>query len=427
MTEKVNPMVETVSTTTTAGLTGLAAAELLKRYGSNEILRESARPAWYLLIEQFKSPLVIILIFACIISAILGEMVDALAIGAILLLNALIGFYQEYRAETAIVALQKMTSPRARVVRDGRQLVVLAKDVVPDDLLLLESGDIVAADARILELAHFQVNEAVLTGESLPAVKAINTATKIGSSISREDFVFMGTSVTTGTASVCVTATGMKTELGKIAHLISTAQAEPTPLQVQLSGLGKSLLIACLVVVALVAGIGFIQQRPWIELLLFSVSLAVAAVPEGMPAIVTVALALGVQRLAKRNALVRKLPSVETLGSVSVICTDKTGTLTTGNMRVRELWGADHHVLLEAAASCCDSELNSNADGGTGDPTELAILIAAHEKKITVSAIEKNNPRTSTVPFNTETRRMSISRSDGNTYYKGAMEHCVAL
>ncbi len=409
------------------GLTSVAAGELLKQYGSNEISREKARPAWYLLIDQFKSPLVVILIFACIISAVLRETVDAIAIGAILLLNALIGFFQEYRAENAITALQKMTSPRARVSRDGRQLVILAQDVVPGDILLLESGDIVAADARILQLAHFQVNEAVLTGESLPATKALSGATKSVSAISREDFVFMGTSVTTGTASACVTATGMKTELGKIAHLISTAQVEPTPLQAQLAGLGKSLLIVCLFVVALVAGIGILQGRPWLELLLFSVSLAVAAVPEGMPAIVTVSLALGVQRLAKRNALVRKLPSVETLGSVSVICTDKTGTLTTGNMRVRELWGNDHQILLEAAASCCDSELNPNGDGGTGDPTELAILIAAQEKEIKLAAIEEKNPRTSTVPFDTETRRMSVTRADGKNYFKGAMESILSL
>ena len=409
------------------GLTSVNAAELLKQNGSNEIETEKSRPVWYLLIDQFKSPLVVILIFACIISAVLRETVDAFAIGAILFLNALIGFFQEYRAENAITALQKMTSPRAQVLRDGRQLVLLAKDVVPDDLLLLESGDIIAADGRILESANLQVNEAVLTGESLPVMKAVVTAVKNDSMTNREGIVFMGTSVTTGTASVRVTATGMKTELGKIAHLISTAKVEPTPLQVQLAQVGKSLLFACLIVVSLVVGIGLLQGRPWLELLLFSVSLAVAAVPEGMPAIVTVALALGVQRLAKRNALVRKLPSVETLGSVSVICTDKTGTLTTGNMRVREIWGADERALLEAAASCCDSELNANADGGTGDPTELAILIAAHEKGITRSAIEKNNPRTSTMPFNTETRRMSISRADGKTYFKGAIENIISL
>lgn len=420
-------MVQTESDTNMTGLAQIRAAELLQEHGANQIQKEKAHSAWYLLADQFKSPLVIILIFACIVSTVLGASMEAIAIGAILFLNALIGFFQEYRAETAIIALAQMTSPKARVFRDGHQIVILAQEVVPGDILSLESGDIIAADAQVLKAAHFQVNEAVLTGESLPARKAVTSIGKNNSTERREDLVFMGTSVLTGTASAKVTATGMKTELGKIAHLITTATSEPTPLQIQLARVGKSLLYVCLFVVTLVAGIGFFQGRPWLELLLFSVSLAVAVVPEGMPAIVTVALALGVQRVAKRNALIRKLPSVETLGSVSVICTDKTGTLTTGNMRVRELWGNDHQEILKAAAACCDSELNSNADGGTGDPTEIAILIAAHEKDISRSAIEKNNPRTSTVPFDTETRRMSVTRADGKTFFKGAMESILSL
>jgi len=410
------------------GLSTEVAGQRLREFGPNEIQREAGPPVWRLLLEQFDSPLVIILVIACVISVVLGERMEAIAIGAILLINALIGFFQEYRAETAIRALREMTSPRARALRDGRQVIILAHDVVPDDLLLLEAGDIVAADAEIQEASQFQVNEAVLTGESLPVEKT--TVAQPGASdesAERLDRIFMGTVVVAGTAVARVTKTGMKTELGKIAHLISTAQTEPTPLQVQLTHLGKILLRVCLFVAAIVAAVGYFQGRSWIELLIFSLSLAVAAVPEGMPAIVTVALALGVQRLAGRNALIRKLPSVETLGSVSVICTDKTGTLTTGNMRVREMWGEDHVELLKAAASCCDAELGSEGNSGTGDPTEVAILIAASERGISKEKIEKENLRVSTEPFDSIRRRMAITRQDGLTYVKGAVESLIPI
>jgi Ca2+-transporting ATPase len=238
----------------------------------------------------------------------------------------------------------------------------------------------------------------------------------------------MGTSVMTGTALAQVVATGMATELGKIAHLITTAESPKTPLQTQLEKLGTTLLAFCLLVVGLVFGLGIAQGRPWVELLVFSISLAVAAVPEGMPAIVTVALALGVQRLARQKALVRKLPSVETLGSVSVICTDKTGTLTTGNMRVRETHGADPFELLRAAASCCDAELpDGEAGSASGDPTEVAILLAARKKGILKSTLEKNNPRVSLEPFDPARKRMSILRADGKIYVKGALESVLPL
>ncbi len=413
-----------------AALTGLssdAALRLLAEHGLNEIQREPTRPAWRLMVEQFKSPLVVVLIFACVLSAVLGEHVEAAAIGAILVLNALIGFFQEYRAETAINALQEMTAPRARVLRNGSQAVILAHDVVPGDFLMLEAGDVVAADANLLESSRLQVNESVLTGESVPAQKQVRNDAAAVPLAERTGHVFMGTSVATGTATATVVATGMKTELGRIAHLMASAVAGPTPLQVQLARVGKSLLLLCLGVVALVVVIGLLRGRPWLDLVVFAVSLAVAAVPEGMPAIVTVALALGVQRMAARNALIRRLPSVETLGSVSVICTDKTGTLTTGNMRVREVWGADHGEIVRAAAFCCDAEVGAEGALGTGDPTELAILIDALERGIRKEAIERDYPRVSTEPFDSERRRMSILRSDGVNYVKGAVESVFPL
>lgn len=396
------------------GLSPSEAIGRLKRSGPNEIHRQKTGSVWILFAHQFKSPLVLILIFASVISATLGESIEAMAIAAILAINAAIGFFQEYRAETAIAALREMTAPKARVMRGGRQSIIPACNVVPGDILLLEAGDIVAADAEILEASRLQINEAALTGESLPVAKT------------KCEGVFMGTAVVLGVATVRVTATGMKTELGKIAHLISTAKAEATPLQIQLSQVGKTLLRLCLAVVVFVAVIGLLRGMAWIDLLIYSVSLAVAAVPEGLPAIVTVALALGVQRMASRNALIRKLPSVETLGAVSVICTDKTGTLTTGRMRVRELWGEDHIALLKAAASCCDAELAQDGSDGTGDPTEIALLIAALERGIRREDIEARNPRISTEPFDSERRRMSVMRTDGINYVKGAVESVLS-
>lgn len=411
----------------TEGLTDSEAQRLLALHGPNEIVGQRVTPAWRILAHQFKSPLVIILIFASLISAFLGEINEALAIAAILVINALIGFFQEYRAETAIAALRVMTSPRATVIRDGRQCIVLAQQIVPEDLLLLEAGDVVAADGEILQASRLQINEAPLTGESLPVAKTPGGSEGSAVLAERKGEVFMGTSVVTGTAKVRVLATGMKTELGKIAHLISTAHSEQAPLQIQLEKMGRGLLFLSLAIVSVMSVVGYLQGMSVVSLLIFSVSLAVAAVPEGLPAIVTVALALGVQRMAARNALIRKLPSVETLGAVSVICTDKTGTLTTGNMRVRELWGEDHLELLKAAASCCDADLSPDSDTGTGDPTELAILIAARERGILRHEIEIENPRVLTEPFDPERRRMSILRKDGSNFVKGAVEGLLPL
>ncbi len=410
------------------GLSQKQVAQRYKAFGPNEIQHDNSRSAWVVLAEQFKSPLVIILIFACFSSLFLNQEMEAFAIGAILIINAIIGFFQEYRAETAIAALKDITAPRAKVVREGRPCVILAREVVPGDLLMVEAGDVVAADAVIFESSRLQLNESVLTGESSPVLK-VNSSTKQkpADSVYSDEHLFMGTSVVTGTAIAQVTATGMKSELGKIAHLISTAHAEKTPLQVQLAGLGKVLLYITILVVALVAALGLAKGMTWIDLFIFSVSLAVAAVPEGLPAIVTVALARGVQRLAKQNALVRRLPSVETLGNVSVICTDKTGTLTTGEMRVRDFWTKNFVALIKAAASCCDAELDEQGISGTGDPTEIAILASAFEHGIYKDQIERENPRLVTEPFDSGLRKMSILRRDGIYYVKGAVESLLPL
>jgi P-type Ca2+ transporter type 2C len=396
------------------GLSEHEASKRLKAFGPNEIRQELQRPLGKLLISQFTNPLVLILILACILSLLLGEKIEALAIASILILNALIGFLQEYRAETAVAALKNLTAPKARVLRDGKQALLSAKDVVVGDILLLEAGDLIAADGRLLEASRFLVNEAILTGESMPVEKSVSS--------SSEELVFMGTTVHSGTAAVEVLGTGMKTELGKIAHLITTAETSATPIQQQLTKLGRTLLLVCLAIVLIISVIGFLNGMPFLEIVVYALSLAVAAVPEGMPAIVTVALALGLQRLATRNAWVRRLPAVETLGSVSVICTDKTGTLTTGEMRVRELWGKDHNELMRAASSCVDAELTSDGKSHIGDPTEVAILLEAKSRGIEKAKIEELFPRIFTEPFDSEKKWMAIFRKDGCLYAKGAVE-----
>ncbi|MBC7396851.1 MAG: cation-translocating P-type ATPase [Bdellovibrionales bacterium] len=397
---------------------GLSNEEVAKRklqFGLNEILNEKSSSPWTILISQFKSPLVFILIAACILSAVLDGWLEASAIGMVLILNAIMGFFQEFHAEKAVLALKDMTAPHATVIRSGQQSIIAAVDIVPGDLLLLEAGDVVAADAKILKSAHLQVNEAVLTGESLPVEKQADQTMS----------VFMGTSVATGTGKVEVTSTGMSTKLGKIARLITTADSPKTPLQLQLLKVGSALLLICLVVIAFVVLLGWIHHRPWVELIIFSISLAVAVVPEGMPAIITIALSLGVRKMALENALVRKLPSVETLGSVSVICTDKTGTLTTGVMRVREVSSSDIRSTLIAAVSCCDAILEPDGVSGTGDSTELAILIEAARQGIFKLEIEKQNPRILDHPFDSIRKRMSVQRKDGVLYVKGAFESVI--
>ena len=374
------------------------------------------------LARQFNSPLIWLLIGACAVAIVAAERNDAIAIAAIVALNGGIGFFQERRAGRAILALRSMTAPRARVVRDGKITVILATEVVPGDFLSLEAGDVVAADARLVETHAFSTNEATLTGESVPAEKSVRPAPADAPIAERRDSVFMGTSVVTGSAMAVVVATGMHTELGRIANLLATVEDVATPLQQRLAQVGRTLMFMCLGVVALVAIAGALRGWSWAVLMMSSISLAVAAVPEGLPAIVTIALAVGVQRMAARHVLIRRLPAVETLGCATVICTDKTGTLTTGVMAVRELWGRDHQRLLFAATACSTAELGADGRSGVGDPTEVAILAAAAAHGVTRGSIEAACPRLHLNPFDADRKRMSIARADGRLYVKGAVE-----
>jgi P-type Ca2+ transporter type 2C len=408
------------------GLTTAEAASRLAHLGPNEIVREPPADWVGMLGRQFASPAVWLLIAAAVASAALGERLEAAAIGLILVLNAIVGFLQEFRAERALSALSALTSPQARVVRDGHRVVIAAREVVQGDLIAIEAGDLVAADAHLVEAWALTVNEASLTGESVPVEKTTNPSQSDAPLAERADWIFAGTAVASGSGLADVRAIGMTTELGKIAGLLATVRKAETPLEQRLRKIGQSLVMLCAGIVAVVALIGFLRGWSAFEVFMAGASLAVAAIPEGLPAVVTVALAIGVQRMAARHVLVRRLRAVETLGCVTVICTDKTGTLTTGVMAVRELWGDDHSALLFAAAACCDAELGSSGKN-TGDATELAILAAAAERDIERTTIERERPRVHVVPFDVTTRRMSVTRADGITYMKGAPEAVLAL
>lgn len=420
-------MSEGTSSPRLQGLSSQEASERLSRVGINEIKHAQSASPWALFAGQFRSPVVILLLGACVVSAFLGELTDAIAIGSIVVINAFVGFFQEYRAERAVNALRSMTAPRARVLRDGAIVVVPSAEVVPGDILLIEAGDVVAADAQLLEANALSINESALTGESVPAEKRMGKTDPDAPLAERYDRIFLGTAVANGTATAEVTATGMSTELGKIAHLLATAQEEETPLQKRLAQVSKSLLWICAGIVAAVALMGAARGISLFEVFMSAVSLAVAAVPEGLPAVVTIALALGVQRMAGRHVLIRKLPAVETLGCATVICTDKTGTLTTGVMTVRELWGVDHLRVLDTAAACCDVELAADERGGIGDSTEVAILVAAAQRGIRRKDIESTRARIRENPFDSDRKRMSIQRSDGVLYVKGAVDMLVPL
>lgn len=408
---------------TPQGLSPAEAARRLAANGPNELVRAAATHPVKLLLRQFSSPLVVLLAVACAVALALGEAVDAIAIAVIVVINGLVGFFQEYRAEKAVMALRSLTAPRARVAREGVARMIPAREVVVGDVLLLEAGDIVAADARVVVAHALRTREATLTGESQPVDKSATPVAADAPLAERTDRVFGGTLVVNGTGAAEVSATGMGTELGRVAHLMAAAEEEETPLQVQLAGASASLLWACLGIVGVVGAVGLIRGEAWLDVLMRAVALAVAAVPEGLPAVVTLALALGVRRMAAQRVLVRRLPAVETLGAATVICTDKTGTLTTGEMTVREVWGPDERAILYAGAACNDADLA----GASGDPTELALLAAAHTHGIDRAAVETENPRVSVAPFDADRKRMSVLRRGGQLYVKGATELLLPL
>ena len=441
-----------------AGLSNDEAATRLARDGPNALAESPPEPKWKKFLAQFKDLVVWILIVAAVISGIMSDLADTLAIVAIVLLNGILGFLQEEKAGRALAALQNMSAPMAKVIRGGTLMSIPAKDLVAGDRVELEAGDNIPADVRLIQAFGFRLQEASLTGESVPVEK--NPAAMLPPDApigDRENMAYMGTIAAAGKASAVVTATGMKTELGHIAGLLQRHEPEPTPLQRRLAELGRVLVVVCLALVGIIFALRMMRGGELLDVFMTSVSLAVAAVPEGLPAVVTMALALGLQRMVKRNALVRKLPSVETLGSVTVICSDKTGTLTRNEMTVRTLLAggqkyevsgigyapegeitkegkrvepaeeSDLAQLLTIAALCNNARLNRTKDDSgwqiIGDPTEGALVIAALKAK--TEGANADREILYELPFDSERKTMSVVvKMDGGTvmYSKGAPE-----
>ena len=453
---------------------GLATVEVQKRYqefGANQLSEAPREPTWRKLVAQFKDLVIWILIVAAIIAGVMGEWVDTAVILAIVLVNGIIGFLQEEKAGRALAALHKLSSPMAKVIRDGVLHLVPARELVPGDRIELEAGDNIPADARLLSGFGVRVQEAALTGESVPVDKdadcVLNENSPLGD---RRNMVYMGTVTAAGKASAIVVAIGMDTELGHIAGLLQRSAPERTPLQRRLAELGKVLVFVCLVIVVVIFLLQLARGGELLEMLLISVSLAVAAVPEGLPAVVTLTLALGLQRMVKRNALVRKLPSVETLGSVTVICSDKTGTLTRNEMTVREIVTGgerfqvtgggyaphgqflkcrdsesspaepvnprDESDLIQAlttAARCNNATVSPRGDDADswqviGDPTEGALVVAA--LKAGIEARDREQHVLYEIPFDSERKTMSVVLRESNgtrvMHSKGAPEVILA-
>src|SRR5512143_1926879 len=424
------------------GLTVAAASSRLERVGPNVLREVGRRHSLVMLASQFTDFMILVLVAAAVIAGIIGEPQDTIAIVVIVLLNGIIGFAQEYRAERAMAALKRMASPQARVIRDGQSALVDATHLVPGDLVALEAGNILPADLRLTELAALKVDESALTGESQPVDKRLAPLHEADLPLGdRLNLAYKGTVVTYGRARGLVVATGMQTELGKIAALLS-GESGKTPLQKRLARFGQHLALGVLAICAIIFVAGWLRGEPPLVMLLTAVSLAVAAIPEALPAVVTISLALGAARMVKQNALIRRLPAVETLGSVTFICSDKTGTLTQNRMRVdcvlaageirpalsgtapspwRELGLA--MVLCNAAVAAADCLI-------AGAPTETALLEAAQAAGFGKPAWEAALPRLAELPFDSGRARMSTLHRDGEgvlMLVKGAPEGVLSL
>jgi Ca2+-transporting ATPase len=439
---------------------GLTSEEAQKRsvtYGSNELTKEKKASPIKLFLEQFTDILMIILLIATGLSVAIGETIDALIIFAIVLATACLGFFEEYRSEKAVEALKKMTAPSAIVLRDGKETKIPASELVPGDIILVFTGDKIPADARLLEAHNLKIEEAALTGESAPVNKGVNPLAEDTQLNDRKNMIYTGTIVAYGRAKALVASTGMNTEFGKIAKLVQAANTESTPLEKRMGTVGKWIGILSIVVCVGVGAIGILDGRNPISMLLWAVSLAVAAVPEALPAIVTGALAVGMYRMAKVNTVVKRLPAVETLGCTSVICSDKTGTMTKGEMTVQRVYlngkafkvsgvgytpegnflfedkkfdpDQELKTLLKVATLCNDAKLEKDTQTERwiikGDPTEGALVVAAAKAGLWKDTLEEQEPRISEIPFSSERKCMTTVHLSGKkkiAYIKGAPE-----
>ncbi len=449
-----------------SGLEGLTRSEVstrLEKYGANELAEKEKISALKIFIDQFKSFLIIILLAATVVSAFIGEWLDAIIIFAIVIACALLGLYQEFKSEKAVEALKKVAALTARVIRKGEEVEIPARDIVPGDIVVLRTGDKVPADCRLIEEMNLRVDEAPLTGESKPVKKSILPLEKNDVAVAdRKNMVYTATVITYGHGKGVVTSTGMNSEFGKVATMIQEVQEEETPLKKRLDVIGKWLGIFSLIICAVAGTIGIIKGHGVLEMFIWGVSLAVAAVPEALPAVVTGALSIGVSKMAKKNAIVRKLPAVETLGCTTVICSDKTGTLTKNEMTVRQIYtngemfevtgvgfqpegeylnkgsrinpkGNPNLSLLSKISTLCNDVYLNKTDTGwsiIGDPTEGALLVSAIKAGMNVEELRKEMPRIGEVPFESERKRMSTIHSVNGikvAYIKGAPEIILDL
>ena len=447
-------LLKELRTSLEAGLSSQEAQQRLGQYGENKLAEKKKKTNLQRFLEQFKDAMIIILLLAAAVSFVVAcfghdpmEFFEPLLILLIVVLNAVLGMVQEAKAEKALDALKSMSAPHARVLRDGKEQVIDAAQLVPGDVIRLEAGDFIPADARLLKSVSLKSEESALTGESVPSEKdaaaLVEEKAPLGD---RSNMVFSGCSVTYGTATAVVTGTGMNTEMGKIAGLLEGEEEGQTPLQQKLAQLGKYLGFVALAACAVIFVVGLAGGINVLEIFMTAVSLAVSAIPEGLPAIVTIVLAIGVQRMVKKNALIRRLPAVETLGSASVICSDKTGTLTQNRMTLVKLWvngepeletvSASNtpaaRELLRYGALCCDGSVVYKEDGTEqhiGDPTETSILVAAHKNGMQQDELNRQYPRLAELPFDSDRKLMtSVNQIDGKivAIVKGAFDMMAA-
>ena len=446
---EVSELVKTLDSDAVKGLNEAAAEERLRVHGENKLKEKPKKSTLQRFIDQFRDAMILILIAAAAVSFAIAciegnpkEFFEPALILAIVIINAIMGVMQESKAEKALDALKSLSAPHARVIREGQEQVIDAKLLVPGDIIKLEAGDFIPADARLISSSSLKSEESALTGESVPSEKDAEMEVALDAALGdRSNMVFSGCSVTYGTATAIVTATGMDTEMGKIANLLDSENESQTPLQKKLSQLGKYLGVMAIVACAIIFVVGVSNNIPALEIFMIAVSLAVSAIPEGLPAIVTIVLSIGVQRMVKKNAIIRRLPAVETLGSASVICSDKTGTLTQNRMTLTKAWlsgrdqledinennSPDVKKLLQYAALCCDGSVIFKGDEvqHIGDPTETAIILAAHINGMPKEELNRAYPRLADLPFDSDRKLMStVNEIDGKkvVIVKGAFD-----